>query len=77
MNKGGFAPADCSQIATPAPGQPFVPTAAATSQMCTSGVAAVVMSKGGSPDYSDIWGAGIELQFNNPGGDAGSSAIST
>ncbi len=69
--KGGFPAADCSQIAFPPPGQPFPPSDAATSKMCTDGVAAMVMNKGGSPDYSDLWGAGISLDLNNPGGDAG------
>ncbi len=69
--KGGFTPVDCSQITAPVPGQPFAPTEMTTSMQCTNGVAAVVMNKSGSPDYSDLWGAGIGLDFNNPGGDAG------
>jgi hypothetical protein len=69
--KGGFPPSDCSQILSPVAGMPFVPADAATSAMCTSGTAAVVMNMGSSPDYSDLWGAGIGLDFNNPGGDAG------
>ena len=71
VSKGGFPPAACSQITTPVPGQPFPPTDAATSMQCTSGVAALVMEKGGSPDYADLWGAGMGLDFNDPGGDAG------
>ncbi len=70
--KGGFSfPDQCSQIASPDPGKPFPPTDLASSEMCTWGTAALVMNKGGSPDYSDLWGAGIGLDFNNPGGDAG------
>ena len=69
--KGGFTQSQCTQIATPKPGQPFMPTDMATSQMCTSGVAAQVQNKAGSPDYSDLWGGGISFDFNNPGGDAG------
>jgi hypothetical protein len=69
--KGGFPASACSQIAWPPPGQPFPPSDLPTSKMCTDGVASLVMAKGGSPDYSDLWGAGISLDFNNPGGDAG------
>jgi hypothetical protein len=69
--KGGFPPTACSQIGAPTPGQPFVPTNLDTSEMCTWGTAAMVMTKSGSPDYSDLWGAGISLDLNNPGGDAG------
>jgi hypothetical protein len=69
--KGGFPASACSQIDSPTPGQPFPPADIATSAQCTSGTAAVVMNKGGNPDYSDLWGSGIGLDFNNPGGDAG------
>jgi hypothetical protein len=69
--KGGFPATACSQILSPVAGQPFPPADAATSAMCTSGTAAVVMNKGTAPDYSDLWGAGIGLDLNNPGGDAG------
>ncbi len=72
--KGGFTAADCSQINHPTPGMPFPPTDMATSKQCTDGTAAVVMNKSGSPDYSDLWGAGIGLDFNNPGGDSGQPA---
>jgi len=73
--KGGFPATACTQITTPTPGQPFVPTDLATSQQCTSGIAALVMNKGGTPDYSDLWGGGIGLDFNNPGGDAGAAGV--
>lgn len=69
--KGMFPITDCSVINHPTPGQPFMPTDAGSSKMCTDGVAAQVMNMGGNPDYSDLWGAGIGLDFNNPGGDAG------
>jgi hypothetical protein len=71
VKKGGFTQSQCSQIAAPTPGGVFMPTDAASSEMCTDGVAAQVLDKGGAPDYSDMWGAGIMLDFNNPGGDAG------
>lgn len=75
VKKGGFPPSACTQITTPTPGQPFAPTDLATSQQCTSGIAALVMNKGGNPDYSDLWGGGIGLDFNNPGGDAGAAGV--
>ena len=59
------------RFAWPTPGQPFPPSDLATSKMCTDGIAAKVMDKGSAPDYTDLWGAGISLDFNNPGGDAG------
>jgi hypothetical protein len=71
VKKGMFSPSACSQIDTPAAGQPFPPADVATSAMCTSGTAAVVLNKGSAADYTDLWGAGIGLDFNNPGGDAG------
>jgi len=64
--KGMFQPTDCTQITTPTPGQPFAPDPV-TGAMCTSGSAAKVLNM----DYSDLWGGGIALDFNNPGGDAG------
>jgi hypothetical protein len=70
-SKGGFPAASCSQINNPKPGQPFAPTDATTSKMCTDGTAAVVLQKGSSYDYTDMWGAEIGVDFNNPGGDAG------
>jgi hypothetical protein len=71
IKKGGFTQDQCSHVAAPMPGGVFVPTDLGTSEMCTVGVASQVMNMGGSPDYSDMWGAGIMLDFNNPGGDAG------
>jgi hypothetical protein len=70
---GGFTADQCSIIVSPTPGKPFPPTDMATSQMCTNGTAAKVINKTGAstPDYSDLFGAGIGLDFNNPGGDAG------
>ncbi len=70
--KGGFTADQCSQITTPTPGQPFAFDP--VNGMCTSGTAAKVLTgKSGAADYSDMWGAGIGLDFNNPGGDAGAA----
>jgi hypothetical protein len=71
QKKGGFPASACSVINTPMPGQPFPPDAT-SGAMCTSGTAALVMNgTNGQADYSDLWGAGIALDLNNPGGDAG------
>ena len=75
VKKGGFPPSACTVITTPTPGMAFVPTDPSTSQQCTSGIAALVMNKGGTPDYTDLWGGGIGLDFNNPGGDAGAAGV--
>src|ERR1700690_1040277 len=40
--------------------------------MCTNGTTAQVLDSNGNPDYSAIYGAGIALDLNNLGGDAGS-----
>jgi hypothetical protein len=70
MRRGGFPASVCSMVEVPLAGQPFAPDA--TGAMCTRGVAALVQNgTSGSPDYSDLWGAGIAFDFNNPGGDAG------
>jgi len=70
--KGGFTMDKCSDVVAPVGGQPFMPTDMASSKMCTNGTAAkVINGTSGSPDYSDLWGAGIALDLNNPGGDAG------
>jgi len=39
---------------------------------CTTGIAALVLSKNGSPDYADLWGGGLGLNFN-PAGDVGAA----
>jgi hypothetical protein len=67
--KGGFPASACSVINNPSPGKPFMPDASGA--MCTDGTAALVLMKGGADDYTDLWGAGIGLDLNNPGGDAG------
>jgi hypothetical protein len=72
--RGGFQATDCTQINTPTPGQPFLQDAV-TGAMCTSGVAAKVLDgPSGNPDYADLWGGGIALDFNNPPGDGGSKS---
>jgi hypothetical protein len=70
--QAGFLMSQCSIINTPIPGAAFTPTNLATSEMCTSGTAAKVLTgSDGTYDYAALWGAGIALDFNNPGGDAG------
>jgi len=66
---GMHQPAECSSIMTPSFGA-FPNTAG---KLCTKGVAAKVISLVGGtmPDYNNIWGAGIGLDLNNSGGDAG------
>ena len=74
---GMHQPAECSSIATPDPLIPGFPNQAGN--MCTEGETAVVLPCGsavpgctaGSPDYSNMWGAGIGLDLNAEGGDAG------
>jgi hypothetical protein len=66
---GGFTMDKCSQITSPMPGGIFPPMA---NGMCTMGVAAQVLAgTNGMDDYTDLFGAGIGLDLNNPGGDAG------
>ncbi len=72
VKNGGFSPESCTQITTPTPGQPFVPTDYATNKYCTYGQAAMVQNKNGTPDYADLWGGGIGLNFN-PAGDGGAA----
>jgi hypothetical protein len=71
---GGFTMMQCSQITSPAPAVMtdagvmgnFVPDP--TGAMCMTGTAAKVPMKAGAPDYSDVFGIGIGLDFNNMGG---------
>lgn len=64
---------ECSVIDTPTPGTPFEPGGASSAQMCTSGTVARLIPFGDPPvvDYSNIFGAGIGLDLNNPGADGG------
>ena len=73
IKKGGFTASQCSVVNNPKAGAEFPPTP--NKGMCTDGTAAVVLpGSNGMSDYSDMWGAGIGLDFNNPGGDAGAKA---
>jgi hypothetical protein len=66
---GGHAVAECSMIITP----PFGSFPNTAGKMCTKGVAAKVLPMAGmtAGDYTNMWGAGIALDLNNTGGDAG------
>jgi len=72
-SKGMHAMSDCSSITTPGFGN-FPNTAG---KMCTSGTAAKVLTQVGGtmPDYTWMWGAGIGLDLNNGGGDAGATKL--
>jgi hypothetical protein len=64
---------ECSMITSPLPGMPFVPMGTSMAQMCTSGTVAKIIPFGTppAPDFSNIFGAGIGLDLNNPGLDGG------
>lgn len=55
----GHSDAECSNVETPKAGS-FAPTA--DGSMCTKGTAAKVLAM----DYSNMWGAGIALDFGAP-----------
>jgi len=65
--------AECSAIEAPVPGTPFAPAGTSLAQMCTTGTVAKVINFGDppAPDYSNLFGAGIGLDLNNPGLDGG------
>lgn len=71
--KGMHAVSACSAITTPSFGT-FPNTAG---KMCTAGTAAQIANlvSGTGPDYNNIWGAGIGLDLNNGGGDAGAMKL--
>ncbi len=71
--KGMHAVSDCSNIASPSFGA-FPNTAG---KMCTTGTAAKIinLTTAAMPDYNNIWGAGIGLDLNNGGGDAGAMKL--
>jgi hypothetical protein len=69
----GHLDSECSKIETPV--GKFTNTAG---KMCTKGTVAKIIGMTAmplSPDYAKIWGAGIGLDLNNPGGAVGKSAI--
>jgi hypothetical protein len=69
----GHTDAECSKIDTPV--GMFTNT---DGKMCTKGTVAKIIGKTTmplEPDYAKIWGAGIGLDLNNPGGAAGKSAL--
>src|SRR6266700_3684185 len=68
--KGGHLVSECSVIMTP----PFGSFPNTAGKMCTKGDGAKVLNMGASPDYTWMWGAGIALDLNNSGGDAGMKA---
>ncbi len=67
--KGSHAATECSKIDMPSFGS-FPNTAG---KMCTTGTVAKIIPIVGMTalDYNEIWGAGIGLDLNNGGGDAG------
>ena len=70
--KGGFPASACSQIAWPPPGQPFPPSDLATSRDVHGRRRGDGHEQGRFARLRPTcWGAGIALDFNNPGGDAG------
>jgi hypothetical protein len=69
--KGGNPYSACSQVTTPGTSS-FPPTDTINYKMCTSGTVAKVIVDPLSTtlDYSNIWGAGIGLDFNHVAGDS-------
>jgi hypothetical protein len=66
---GMHTDAECSKVTKPAPVSPFAPSDETPAQkLCTAGTVEAVLNLNGSPDYSNMWGAGIGLDFNNAGG---------
>lgn len=54
---------ECAKVESPAPGS-FPNT---DNKLCTKGTVEAVGMLAGAPDYDNQWGAGIGLDFNNPG----------
>lgn len=68
QNVGMHPATECASVTKPAPGMPFAPSDATDDQkLCTEGTVEAVGMLNGSPDYGNQWGAGIGLDFNNPG----------
>lgn len=79
IGSDGMPPGDCQKAMHPDSACSMITSPAAGSfpnmggKMCTTGTAAKVIDmvgKPGMPDYGKIWGAGIGLDLNNPGGGA-------
>jgi hypothetical protein len=74
---GMHQPSECSSVAMPDPLVAGFPNQ--DGNMCTQGETAVVLPCGtgvpgcaaGSPDYSNMWGAGVGLDLNAEGGNGG------
>jgi hypothetical protein len=65
---GMHANGECSSVTEPPPGMPFAPSdETADQKLCTKGSVEAVLMLNGAPDYSNMWGAGVGLDFNNPG----------
>ena len=62
-----FLPRPVLRSPGPRPGQPFPPSDVATSAMCTDGVAAMVMNKGGSPRLLRSLGRRDRARLQQPG----------
>jgi hypothetical protein len=73
--EAGFTEAQCSTVTTPTVGAPFMPDSNGKG-VCTSGAAATVIGlNGGSPDFVNIWGAGIGFDLDFPGEVDGSGGV--
>jgi len=66
----GHADADCSTITSPDPSVLDFPNAGG--RMCVSGTVAQVLLANGTPDWGNMWGAGIGFDLNRAGTDAAS-----
>jgi hypothetical protein len=77
--KGKHADSACSAIVAPVPGAgTFAPSDKKTGRMCTSGVVARVADVVGAnptPDYSNMWGAGIGLDLAGATGGSSKGSI--
>jgi hypothetical protein len=74
VSKGMFPTSACSVVSRPTPGAGSFPPDQ-SGAMCLTGTAAKVINGANSmPDYTDLFGEGIGLDLNDPGGDAGATA---
>jgi hypothetical protein len=61
---------NCSNVAAPTPGGPFLPTAGPAptpARMCTNGTTVPAVTEAGA-EWQTHWGAGIGLDLDNPSG---------